>query len=66
VARFRCDEHAARGALYRPAIGLSNDGTLAYVTNEGDNNLVVIDLATHAVTKPIAVGNAPRKIAIKP
>jgi YVTN family beta-propeller protein len=46
-------------------IGLSSDGALAYVTNEGDNNLVVIDLATHVVKKTIAVGNAPRKIAIE-
>jgi len=46
-------------------IALSSNGALAYVTNEGDNNLVVIDLATHMVTKTIAVGNAPRKIAIE-
>jgi len=41
-------------------------GLLAYVTNEGDNTLVAIDLATHAVVKKISVGAGPRKIAVSP
>jgi YVTN family beta-propeller protein len=47
-------------------IALSRDGAAAYVTNEGDNNLVVVDLKARAVTKTIAVGKAPRKIVMHP
>ena len=47
-------------------ITLSADGSRAYVTNEGDNNLVTVDLAQHQVTGTIAIGNAPRKMALQP
>lgn len=43
----------------------SADGTQIYVTNEGSNSVSVVDLAG-APTREIAVGNAPRKVAIQP
>ena len=42
-----------------PAVGV-------YVTNEGDDNLVVVDVLTHAVTKTLSLGKAPRKIVVQP
>lgn len=42
----------------------SGDGKTAYVTNEGSNDLSVVDLVTGKTTT-IAVGNAPRKIAVQ-
>ncbi len=39
---------------------------MAYVTNEGSNDVSVVDLASRAVTATIPVGNAPRKIAVQP
>lgn len=47
-------------------ITLLNDGTGAYVSNEGDDNLVIVDLETRQVTKTIAIGKAPRKMALQP
>jgi YVTN family beta-propeller protein len=41
------------------------DGKTIYVTNEGSNDVTVVDL-TNAQTKTIAVGNAPRKVVIQP
>jgi YVTN family beta-propeller protein len=43
---------------------VSGDGKTAYVTNEGSNDVSVVDLATGKKTT-IAVGNAPRKIAVQ-
>jgi YVTN family beta-propeller protein len=40
------------------------DGKSIYVTNEGSNDVTVVDL-TSAQTKTIAVGNAPRKVVIQ-
>jgi YVTN family beta-propeller protein len=34
------------------------------VTNEGSNDISVVDLAAYSLTGTVAVGNAPRKIAI--
>jgi YVTN family beta-propeller protein len=39
----------------------SADGKMAYVTNEGSNDISIVDLAT-GKTKTVAVGNAPRKV----
>src|SRR5262249_37437941 len=36
-----------------------------YVTNEGSNDISVVDLVSRAVTATIPVGNAPRKIAVQ-
>jgi len=47
-------------------ITLSSDGTSAYVTNEGDNNVVIVDLDQRQVTRTIAIGNGPRKMALQP
>lgn len=47
-------------------ITLSSNATSAYVTNEGDNNVVIVDLAQHRITNTIAIGNAPRKMVIQP
>jgi YVTN family beta-propeller protein len=42
----------------------SGDGKQAYVTNEGSNDVTIVDLAT-GQTKTIAVGNAPRKVVVQ-
>jgi YVTN family beta-propeller protein len=45
-------------------LALSGDGKTAYVTNEGSNDVSVVDIATgNAMT--VAVGNAPRKIVVQ-
>jgi YVTN family beta-propeller protein len=36
------------------------------VTNEGDNNLVMVDLDQRQVIRTIAIGNGPRKMALQP
>jgi YVTN family beta-propeller protein len=36
------------------------------VTNEGSNDVSVVDLESHQVTATIPVGNGPRKIALQP
>ncbi len=43
----------------------SVDGKTVYVTNEGSNDVTVVDLAT-GNTKAIAVGTAPRKVVVQP
>ena len=43
----------------------SNDGKTVYVTNEGSNDVTVVDLAT-GQTSTIAVGTAPRKVVVQP
>jgi YVTN family beta-propeller protein len=47
-------------------ITLSPDHSVAYVTNEGDNNVSVVNLASRSVVDTIEVGQAPRKMAIQP
>ena len=42
----------------------SGDGKTTYVTNEGSNDVTVVDLATGR-TATIAVGNAPRKVVVQ-
>jgi YVTN family beta-propeller protein len=43
-----------------------DEGTGAYVTNEGDNNVVTVDYASRRVIDTIAIGNGPRKMALQP
>ena len=38
----------------------------AYITNDGSNDVSVIDLATNAVTATIPVGSNPRGVAVSP
>jgi YVTN family beta-propeller protein len=45
-------------------VAASGDGRNAYVTNEGSNDVTVVDLAS-GQTKSIAVGNAPRKVVVQ-
>ena len=47
-------------------IAISSDGRTAYVTDEGSNDVSVVDLGSQKVTATIPVGNAPRKIAVQP
>jgi YVTN family beta-propeller protein len=42
----------------------SGDGKKAYVTNEGSNDVTVVDLAS-GQTKTIPVGNTPRKVVVQ-
>lgn len=44
---------------------MASDGKSIFVTNEGSNDVTVVDLAS-GTTKSIAVGNAPRKIVVQP
>jgi YVTN family beta-propeller protein len=43
----------------------SNDGKTVYVTNEGSNDVTVVDLGTGQKTT-IPVGTAPRKVVVQP
>ncbi|MFI1479566.1 YncE family protein, partial [Streptomyces griseofuscus] len=45
---------------------ISPDGTTAYVTNEGDDTVSVIDTATQTVTATIPVGTVPFWATITP
>lgn len=47
------------------AIAFNNDGTKAFVTNQGAGNISVIDVATHTVIKTITVGSKPNGIVLK-
>ena len=42
----------------------TQDGKKVFVTNEGSNDVTVVDLATGATTT-IPVGNAPRKVVVQ-
>jgi YVTN family beta-propeller protein len=62
---------ATNGVLRSIAVGkqphwvtTSGDGKSAYVTNEGSNDITVVDLAT-GQTKFIPVGSAPRKVVVQ-
>ncbi|MES1164099.1 MAG: plastocyanin/azurin family copper-binding protein, partial [Rhizobacter sp.] len=46
-------------------VDASADGARFFVTNEGSNSVTVVDAAS-GQTREIAVGNAPRKIALQP
>lgn len=46
-------------------VATTGDGKKAYVTNEGSNDVTVVDLATGKTTS-VAVGNAPRKVVVQP
>jgi YVTN family beta-propeller protein len=47
------------------AIAFTTDGTKAYITNQGNATVSVVDVATHTVSKTIAVGTKPNGIALK-
>jgi YVTN family beta-propeller protein len=47
------------------AIAFDNNGTKAYITNQGAGNISVIDMATHTVLQNIVVGTKPNGIALK-
>ncbi|MFA9213756.1 MAG: YncE family protein [Candidatus Methylacidiphilales bacterium] len=47
------------------AIAFNQDGSKAYVTNQGANTVSVIDVKSHTILSTIAVGNKPNGIAIK-
>jgi YVTN family beta-propeller protein len=45
-------------------VAASGDGKTAYVTDEGSNDVTVVDL-TSGQTKTVPVGNAPRKVVVQ-
>lgn len=45
-------------------VATAGDGKSAYVTNEGSNDVTVVDLATGKTTT-ISVGNVPRKVVVQ-
>ena len=47
-------------------IAITPDGSHAYVTNYGSDNVSVIDTATNTVVATVGVGSEPRGIAIMP
>jgi len=62
---------AANAAIRSIAIGkqphwidVAGDGKKVYVTNAGSNNVATVDLSSDQITN-IAVGNAPRKVAVQ-
>ena len=61
---------ASQSAARAIAVGkqphwMASDGKTVWVTNEGSNDVSVVDLAS-GKTSTIAVGNAPRKIVVQP
>ncbi len=44
---------------------MASDGRRVWVTNEGSNDVSIVDLASGKATS-VAVGNAPRKIVVQP
>jgi YVTN family beta-propeller protein len=47
-------------------VAISPDGTRAYVTNAGSDNVSVINTATHAVKATVKVGRNPLDVAVTP
>ena len=47
------------------AIAFKEDGTIAYVTNQGANTVTVIDVVSHTKIKDITVGTKPNGVALK-
>ncbi|MEU9048496.1 YncE family protein, partial [Kitasatospora sp. NPDC048343] len=47
-------------------VAITPDGLHAYVTNEGDNTVSVIDTATNTVTATVVVGTGPFDVAVTP
>jgi YVTN family beta-propeller protein len=48
------------------SVALSPDGAVAFVTNDGSNEVVRIDLASGAVTAKGSVGAWPKGVAVRP
>ncbi|WP_316785191.1 YncE family protein, partial [Streptomyces sasae] len=47
-------------------VAINSAGTRAYVANEGDDTVSVIDTATNTVTATINVGSSPFGVAVTP
>jgi YVTN family beta-propeller protein len=47
-------------------VAMTPDGTRAYVTNSGSQNVSVIDTANRTVTATVKVGRNPINVAIRP
>ena len=45
-------------------VAMTPDGQFVYVTNRADGTVSVINTASHTIATPIAVGDAPRGIAV--
>jgi YVTN family beta-propeller protein len=45
-------------------VAAAGDGKSVYVTNEGSNDVTIVDLAS-GQTRTVAVGNAPRKVVVQ-
>jgi YVTN family beta-propeller protein len=46
-------------------VGLTPDGSRAYVTNYNSNNVSVVNTATNTVVATVAVGTKPLVVAIQ-
>ena len=46
-------------------LAVRGDGKIAYVTNEGSNDVTVVNIANGTTTR-ISVGNQPRKVVVQP
>src|SRR5574337_284691 len=47
-------------------VGSAGAAPYAYITNQGSNNVSVIDTATNTVTATVNVGDNPRGVAVNP
>jgi YVTN family beta-propeller protein len=47
-------------------VAFAADGGHAYVVNEGDNSVSVLNGHTGALTATVAVGRSPRTVAVSP
>src|SRR3990167_4402835 len=50
--------------MFLPSFALA--APFAYITNEGNNNVSVIDIATNTVTATVGVGSTPAGMAVNP
>ena len=54
------------GGLAPVGVAITPDGTRAYVTNAGSENVSVINTATHTVSALVRVGAIPLTVAFTP
>lgn len=64
---LRASQHTTITVGHNPyEIKLSPDGSRAYVVNQGDSTLSVLDTATNSLLNSVSIPGGPRRIALSP